>query len=174
MSCRPTWSDLQRARCIRLRFPSGVVYQWQFRREGSALSVPATGGLTVDDQSLALRAALDGLGWAYVYRFMAEPHLNDGRLVAALVDWCPAEPGFQPYYPGRRQVSLDAGADRLGAPRRRSCLTVGWAFWRCAAHHSCKGWSDELTPCTGVRCVWHRGRLARQHRARNGGAPSPG
>jgi DNA-binding transcriptional LysR family regulator len=97
--------DLQRAPCIRLRFPSGVVYQWQFRREGVALAVPVVGDLTVDDQTLALRAALDGLGWAYVYRALADAHLADGRLVVALADWCPAEPGFQLYYPSRRQVS---------------------------------------------------------------------
>jgi len=59
----------------------------------------------VDDQPLALQAALDGAGWAYVYEAMAAPHLHSGQLVAVLDDWCPPGTGFQLYYPGRRQTS---------------------------------------------------------------------
>ncbi|AOW14575.1 hypothetical protein LPB72_05725 [Hydrogenophaga crassostreae] len=97
--------DLQQAPCVRLRFPSGVLYRWQFRRGKEAVDASVAGPLTVDDQRLALQGALDGLGWAYVYEAMATPHLLEGRLVQALVDWCPAEPGFQLYYPSRSQVS---------------------------------------------------------------------
>ena len=98
-------ADLQRLPCVRLRFPSGVVYQWQFRSGQAAVVVSVSGSVTVDDQGLALQAALDGLGWAYVYEALAQPHLNEGRLVQALADWCPSEPGFQLYYPSRSQVS---------------------------------------------------------------------
>ena len=98
-------ADLHRLPCVRLRFPSGVVYQWQFRRGQAAVVASISGSVTVDDQGLALQAALDGLGWAYVYEALAEPHLQQGRLVQALADWCPSEPGFQLYYPSRTQVS---------------------------------------------------------------------
>lgn len=97
--------DLMRLPCIRLRFPSGTVYQWQFRRGEEAMTASVAGPMTVDDQGLALLSALDGLGWAYVYEALAEPHVREGRLVKALVDWCPFEPGFQLYYPSRHQVS---------------------------------------------------------------------
>lgn len=97
--------DLQRMPCVRLRFPSGVVYQWQFRRGEEAMAISVSGAMTVDDQGLALQSALDGLGWAYVYEAMAAPSLREGRLVQALGDWCLFEPGFQLYYPSRHQVS---------------------------------------------------------------------
>lgn len=98
-------SDLLASPCVRLRFPSGVLYQWQFQRNDEAMTMAVAGRLTVDDQRIALQAALDGAGWAYVYESMAAPYLRSGSLVQVLVDWCPPEPGFQLYYPGRRQVS---------------------------------------------------------------------
>jgi DNA-binding transcriptional LysR family regulator len=98
-------ADLQRLPCVRHRFPSGVVYQWQFQRGEAPVALAVAGPLTVDDQNLALQAALDGLGWAYVYEAMAAPHVGEGRLVQALADWCPLEAAFQLYYPSRRLVS---------------------------------------------------------------------
>lgn len=91
--------------CVRQRFPSGALYHWQFRKGEVAQVVDVTGPLTVDDQRLALAAALGGVGWAYVYEAMACADLQAGRLVQSLAEWCPPEPGFQLYYPGRRQVS---------------------------------------------------------------------
>ena len=100
--------DLLQRPCVRQRFPSGALYRWQFVPPGEgaqAFDLAVEGPLTVDDQRLALRAALGGAGWAYVYEAMAQPHLRTGHLVQALADWCPAEPGFALYYPGRHQVS---------------------------------------------------------------------
>ena len=97
--------DLLVRPCVRQRFPSGALYHWQFRQGDMAQVVDVTGPLTVDDQRLALAAALGGVGWAYVYEAMASADLQAGRLVQSLADWCPPEPGFQLYYPGRRQVS---------------------------------------------------------------------
>ena len=100
--------DLLQRPCVRQRFPSGALYRWQFVPPGEgaqAFDLAVEGPLTVDDQRLALRAALGGAGWAYVYEAMAQPHLRAGHLVQALADWCPAEPGFALYYPGRNQVS---------------------------------------------------------------------
>ncbi len=97
--------ELAQLPCIRQRFPSGSLLRWDFRRGDTVWAIEVTGPLTVDDQRLALRAALDGVGWAYVYEALAEPALADGRLVEALAEWRPDEEGFQLYYPGRRQVS---------------------------------------------------------------------
>lgn len=100
-----TPGDLEAHPCVQLRFPSGVLYRWQFRKGGRSFEQKVDGPLVVDDQHLALRAALDGVGWAYIYEEMARPYLQSGHLVQALPDHCPSEPGFQLYYPGRRQVS---------------------------------------------------------------------
>lgn len=98
-------SDLAALPCIRQRFPSGALYQWEFSRAGETIAVSVDGPLTVDEQQLAVRSALDGVGWAYLYEALARTGLQSGQLVQALADWCPPEPGFQLYYPSRRQVS---------------------------------------------------------------------
>lgn len=112
--------DLLARPCVRQRFPSGALYHWQFRKGEVARALDVQGPLTVDDQRLALGAALGGVGWAYVYEAMAAPALAAGQLVQALADWCPPEPGFHLYYPGRRQVSpaLRAFMDWLQARQR--------------------------------------------------------
>lgn len=97
--------DLLVRPCVRQRFPSGALYHWQFRQGEVAKALDVSGPLTVDDQRLALGAALGGVGWAYIYEAMAAPALAAGQLVQALADWCPPEPGFHLYYPSRRQVS---------------------------------------------------------------------
>lgn len=97
--------DLLARPCVRLRFPSGALYRWEFEREGRRCALDVQGPLTVDDQRMALRAALDGVGWAYLYEAAAAPHLAAGELVAALGDWCPPGTAFQLYYPGRRQAA---------------------------------------------------------------------
>ena len=33
------------------------------------------------------------------------PHIDEGRLVRVLQDWCPPFPGYHLYYPSRRQHS---------------------------------------------------------------------
>ena len=48
--------------------------------------------------------ALAGAGLAFVFEEQVAQHLETGRLVRALADWCPAYPGFFLYYPSRRQL----------------------------------------------------------------------
>ena len=50
-------------------------------------------------------AALDGLGIAFLPEDEFAPHLEEGRLVRVLEDWCPPFPGFHLYYPSRRHPS---------------------------------------------------------------------
>jgi DNA-binding transcriptional LysR family regulator len=51
------------------------------------------------------RAATVGFGFAFVIEDQAKADLADGRLVRVLADWCPPFPGYQLYYPRRRQPS---------------------------------------------------------------------
>lgn len=96
--------DLPQHRCIGIRFPSGVLYRWEFARAGEPLEVEVDGALFVSDMSLMLRAAEDGLGLAYVYAQYAQAGLAAGRLSQVLEDWCPEIPGFFLYYPSRKQM----------------------------------------------------------------------
>lgn len=63
------------------------------------------GQATFNNTYLMLQAALDGMGFAFVPLDIAQPHLDEGRLVAVLEDWSPVFPGYHLYYASRRHVS---------------------------------------------------------------------
>ncbi|WP_206243898.1 LysR family transcriptional regulator [Novosphingobium terrae] len=98
--------DLARHNCINLRFPTyGGLYAWEFEKDGRALNVRVDGQMIVNDTVLALQAAMDGLGIAYITEDQVLPLIAQGRLVRVLEDWCPPFPGYHLYYPSRRQHS---------------------------------------------------------------------
>jgi DNA-binding transcriptional LysR family regulator len=98
--------DLSRHNCINLRFPTyGGLYAWEFEKGGRALNVRVDGQMTVNDSSLALLAAFEGLGIAYLPEDQVLPLIAENRLVRTLEEWCPPFPGYHLYYPSRRQHS---------------------------------------------------------------------
>ena len=98
--------DLARHNCINQRFTTSVgLYAWEFEKDGRALNVRVEGQVTVNDTALALQAAMDGMGIAYLTDDQVLPLLAEGRLVRVLEDWCPPFPGYHLYYPSRRQHS---------------------------------------------------------------------
>ena len=99
-----TPDDLNDHECIRLRMPSGKLYRWEFEKHGQELSVDVPGRLILDHIGLMTEAAAKGMGIAYVPDRTAQPHLDSGRLVVLLSDWCPEIPGLFLYYPGNRHV----------------------------------------------------------------------
>ncbi|WP_019832423.1 LysR family transcriptional regulator [Sphingomonas sp. PR090111-T3T-6A] len=114
--------DLSEHNCINLRFPTyGGLYAWEFEKDGRALNVRVDGQLTVNDTALALQAAMDGLGIAYITDDQVLPLIAKGRLIRVLEDWCPPFPGYHLYYPSRRQHSsgfvavIEALRYRVGA-----------------------------------------------------------
>ena len=62
------------------------------------------GRVMVNNLDLVVRAAVDGLGIAFMIEASAEPFLRSGQLVRVLEDWSPTIEGLFLYYPGRRQV----------------------------------------------------------------------
>ena len=96
--------DLARHTCINLRFPThGGLYAWEFEKAGRALNVRVEGQLTVNDPALALQAALDGVGIAYLPEDFVMPAIANRRLARLLDAWCPPFPGYHLYYPNRCQ-----------------------------------------------------------------------
>jgi DNA-binding transcriptional LysR family regulator len=57
----------------------------------------------VDDIEIVIRAALDGVGLAFMSEEHAGQYLASGALVRVLEDWCQPFPGYFLYYPSRRQ-----------------------------------------------------------------------
>lgn len=98
--------DLANHNCINLRLPTrGGLYAWEFEKSGRALNVRVEGQLAVNDIALARRAAIDGVGIAYLPNDYLNADIDAGRLVRVLEDWSPPFPGYHLYYPSRRQQS---------------------------------------------------------------------
>jgi DNA-binding transcriptional LysR family regulator len=110
-------ADLRHHACIRYRYPSGAIYNWQFEKNGEAVDVEVDGPVTIDDQELMVEAALQGCGLAYVWDNRVMQHLGSGALLRCLDDWCAPDDGLFLYYPSRRYLSagLRALIDMLRA-----------------------------------------------------------
>lgn len=95
--------DLPGHRCINIRMGTAGVYRWEFDKGEESLAVAVDGPLNADDLELTLRAAIDGVGLAFLLEAHVAPHLASGALVRVLEDWCPPFTGFFLYYPSRKQ-----------------------------------------------------------------------
>ena len=96
--------DLIAHNCINLRLPShGGVYAWEFEKGARGLKVRVEGQLVFNTTIQMLKAAIAGLGLAYVPEGLVVNHLARGRLKRVLEDWCPPYSGYHLYDPSRRQ-----------------------------------------------------------------------
>jgi DNA-binding transcriptional LysR family regulator len=101
-----TPQDLTNHSCINIRLPTaGHLYAWEFARDGRALDVRVDGQFTCNSVLPVIGAALDGLGLGYIPTDLVKPHLESGRLIEVMADWCPYFQGYHLYYPNRRQAS---------------------------------------------------------------------
>ncbi|MCA1456129.1 LysR family transcriptional regulator [Bradyrhizobium sp. BRP22] len=95
--------DLLEHDCLRARYSSGVMHDWEFEKGGQLVKVDPPARLISTNMGLAMRAALDGAGiWATLDGYVSEA-LKSGALVSLLEDWCEPFPGPFFYYPSRRQ-----------------------------------------------------------------------
>lgn len=95
--------DLLKHRCINFRHGASGIYRWEFEKGKKSLSVAVNGPLIVDDVEIVIRAAMDGVGLAFVSDERVAAEIAGGELVRVLEDWCQPFPGFFLYYPSRRQ-----------------------------------------------------------------------
>jgi DNA-binding transcriptional LysR family regulator len=115
-----TPDDLARHSCIQYRRAThGAMFEWPFERDGKSERISVDGRIIVNDNDLAVRAAVDGLGIAYTIESLADPFLRSGQLVRVLEDWSLSFDGLFLYYPGHRQVpvALRALIDMLRSAR---------------------------------------------------------
>lgn len=97
-----TPAELMGHNCINMRLPTyGGVFVWEFEKDGRELKVRVEGQLVFNNLALRLGAALDGLGIAYLPEDQVVNHLQAGRLVCILSEWCPLFAGYHLYYPNR-------------------------------------------------------------------------
>jgi DNA-binding transcriptional LysR family regulator len=97
--------DLLRHTCIRHRFESGRLNNWEFERDGETVRInPATGPLVANNLEMELAAALGGLGIIATFRDTLASDLESGALVEVLPDWQQPFSGPYLYYPSRRHM----------------------------------------------------------------------
>ena len=89
-----------RAKTSTISLPS-----WEFEKGKREINVRVDGQLVFNSSYQILRAALGGLGVAYLPEDMVALHLEEGHLKRVLEDWCARFPGYHLYYPSRRQSS---------------------------------------------------------------------
>jgi len=97
--------DLLQHACLRGRFPSGAMIDWQFERDGESLTVDPSGPLLVQIGAavdLAVDAAVAGTGIVYLFEDWLKPYIARGELEPVLEEWWPRFSGPYLYYAGRR------------------------------------------------------------------------
>ena len=94
--------DLAHLPCIRVRFPNGSYYRWEFARGDERMEIEVDGPLALGDMRQISAAAEAGLGFAYMYEQYVQTAIAAGQLISVLDDWRPSEPGFFLYYPSHR------------------------------------------------------------------------
>jgi DNA-binding transcriptional LysR family regulator len=114
--------DLLGHDCLRGRFASGAMTEWEFEKDGETVRVDPTGPLVVRvgaATDLAVDAAIGGTGIIMLFEDWLRPHLDSGALEPVLQSWWPAFSGPFLYYHGRRHLPspLRAFVDFIAARR---------------------------------------------------------
>jgi DNA-binding transcriptional LysR family regulator len=113
--------DLLDHDCIRIRFSSGALLDWEFEKAGRVVKISPPARLVVNHPAPAMRAARDGAGFWLTFRDYVGDAIASGTLVSTLEDWCAPFPGPFLYYPSRRQPppALAAFVAFVGEWRKR-------------------------------------------------------
>jgi DNA-binding transcriptional LysR family regulator len=96
--------DLLGHACLRHRFASGAMTEWEFERAGEIIKIEPTGPLIVSagtGTDLAVDAAIAGAGIVHIFEDWLRPHLDSGALQPVLEPWWQVFPGPFLYYSGR-------------------------------------------------------------------------
>jgi len=116
-------ADLLAHNCIRTRTPNGSIEPWELSRRGKRQRIDVKGVLTLDEPTLMLDAARNGLGLAYLTEWRVEPDLAAGTLVRVLGDWTRSLGDLCLYYPSRRHIPAGLRA-LIALARERAELPV--------------------------------------------------
>lgn len=101
-----TINELSGHSCIKFRFASGRIYEWEFKVDGLIRKVLPKGPHCFNDADLVLQAVLDGEGVAQMAGYQIVEHLRTGRLVACLAQHAPDDRGHYICYLSRHHLPL--------------------------------------------------------------------
>lgn len=112
--------DMLGNECIRLRFSSGALVKWEFKRGEETVSINPPGRLIigVDAAAAAIELACNGHGIIATFENWLEPYLNSGQLQPVLREWWPQFEGPRLYFSKRfTPAPLRAFVDFIAADR---------------------------------------------------------
>jgi LysR family transcriptional regulator for bpeEF and oprC len=84
---------------------TGRVFPFSFRKGSEQIEVQGRHRLSVNDSNANLAAGLAGLGIVRTSTFMAQSHIDAGRLQPLLLDWCSESIPIHVVYPPNRHLS---------------------------------------------------------------------
>ena len=116
-----TVEELAKHQCINFRYPSGRIFEWEFKVDGQLRKLLPRAKLTYNDSDLVLQAVLHGQGVAQMPGYLVCDSLRSGALVACLAQHAPDDKGHYICYlsrqhlPKRIRVFIDFMTERIRA-----------------------------------------------------------
>ncbi|HEY2451478.1 MAG TPA: LysR family transcriptional regulator [Scandinavium sp.] len=96
--------DLKQHQSVGMRMSHGGVYHWELERHQQKFSVNVPPRIVLNEMRAIRRAALSGIGLAFISDWFVDDDVAAGRLVSVMEEWCQPFGGLRLYYPGRRHV----------------------------------------------------------------------
>lgn len=96
--------DLQKHQSVGMRMSHGGIYHWELERHQQKFNVNVPPRIVLNEMRAIHRAALSGIGIAFISDAFVHEDIAAGRLVSVMEEWCPSFGGLRLYYPGRRHV----------------------------------------------------------------------
>jgi DNA-binding transcriptional LysR family regulator len=96
--------DLKQHQSVGMRMSHGGVYHWELERHQQKFSVNVPPRIVLNEMRAMRRAALSGIGLAFISDWFVDDDVAAGRLVSVMEEWCQPFGGLRLYYPGRRHV----------------------------------------------------------------------
>jgi DNA-binding transcriptional LysR family regulator len=93
-------------KCLRWRWPGRTTpYNWEFFKDGAWFEVEVDGPLILSEQTMAVDAAVQGMGIAFWVENELKLLIEQGKLVPLLEEYSAPFPGFYICYPQQRQMA---------------------------------------------------------------------
>ena len=96
--------DLLQHACIRHRFASGVIADWEFEQAGEVIHIKPSGPLLAGTMEMERQAAIDGIGIIATFEEELADALASGLLEPVLQDWWASFSGPFLYYASRTHM----------------------------------------------------------------------
>ena len=93
-------------KCLRWRWSGRTTpYNWEFFKDGAWFEVEVDGPLILSEQTMAVDAAVQGMGIAFWIEQELKLLIEQGKLVPLLEEYSAPFPGFYICYPQQRQMA---------------------------------------------------------------------